>query len=348
MDANTACDKLLTGGANAELLAWKLVDTMLTNVQATPSANVNVGTGGGTAGACGVDAESGDAICSVHGLRAVPLGRLAVRGNPSRVVRVRFGLDDTVIAAQFADHNLLLYAVQSNAQLRRQMQRAVKRNRQLTSDDGVPPSPAIGRDEEERVGITCDSSERAATDSAEELTSTCYRALTLVQGACKLHSVAFMSSAASATRAGISSNTSAKRLRASETQLLIARQSNSLEVHACALCPGGTSDITGSVSAPGHRSEPRGLAISTDERYVVSASDGEAKIWSMHSRRCVSTLQCGYGLAVVFLSALKRVVVGTKVGTVCSRTIIIHGLRHSFAPLPVGEPARIQSSKRRR
>ena len=110
---------------------------------------------------------------------------------------------------------------------------------------------------------------------------------------------------------------------AKSCKLLIAHKSNALEVHSCTLTPGGggsstsggATEVIASVKSAGHRAEPRGLGMSVDERLVVSAGDGEAKVWSVRTQQCISTLGCGYALSCAFILASKYIVVGTKSGS---------------------------------
>ena len=48
---------------------------------------------------------------------------------------------------------------------------------------------------------------------------------------------------------------------------------------------------------------------------LLSAADGDAKVWSMRTQQCVRTLACGYGLSAVFVLASRFAVIGTKAGT---------------------------------
>jgi U3 small nucleolar RNA-associated protein 12 len=69
------------------------------------------------------------------------------------------------------------------------------------------------------------------------------------------------------------------------------------------------------VDMPGHRSDIRCLALSSDDRMLASASHGSLKIWNVRTQNCIRTLDCGYALCAVFLPGDKIVVLGTKEGT---------------------------------
>jgi len=70
-----------------------------------------------------------------------------------------------------------------------------------------------------------------------------------------------------------------------------------------------------SVDMPGHRSDIRCLALSSDDRMLASASQGALKIWNTKTRSCLRTLDCGYALCTTFLPGNKIVVLGTREGS---------------------------------
>lgn len=71
---------------------------------------------------------------------------------------------------------------------------------------------------------------------------------------------------------------------------------------------------TFSVDQPGHRTDIRSLALSSDDKMLASASSGSLKIWNVRTRTCIRTFECGYALCCAFLPGDKIVVVGTKGG----------------------------------
>ncbi|KAJ9669232.1 beta transducin [Coniosporium apollinis] len=71
---------------------------------------------------------------------------------------------------------------------------------------------------------------------------------------------------------------------------------------------------TFSVDLPGHRTDIRAIALSSDDRMVATASSGALKIWNVRTQSCLRTLECGYALCCSFLPGDKIVVVGTKSG----------------------------------
>ncbi|THX05824.1 WD40 repeat-like protein [Aureobasidium pullulans] len=68
------------------------------------------------------------------------------------------------------------------------------------------------------------------------------------------------------------------------------------------------------VDMPGHRTDIRALALSSDDRMLASASAGLLKIWNVKTQSCLRTLECGQSLCCTFLPGDKIVLVGTKTG----------------------------------
>ncbi|KAI5295032.1 hypothetical protein KEM52_002557 [Ascosphaera acerosa] len=68
------------------------------------------------------------------------------------------------------------------------------------------------------------------------------------------------------------------------------------------------------IEMPGHRTDVRSLALSSDDRMLSSASNGSLKVWNVRTQTCLRTLECGYALCSAFLPGDKIVVVGTKNG----------------------------------
>ena len=68
------------------------------------------------------------------------------------------------------------------------------------------------------------------------------------------------------------------------------------------------------VEGPGHRTDVRAIALSSDERMLATASNGSLKIWNVRSQSCFRSFECGYALCCSFLPGDRIVLVGTKDG----------------------------------
>jgi len=115
----------------------------------------------------------------------------------------------------------------------------------------------------------------------------------------------------------------AKKASSKTLQLLVATTNNQLELWSVITkSKGRTSksdeppDYTRplSVELPGHRTDVRSLALSSDDRMLASASNGALKIWNVRTQSCIRTLECAYALCATFLPGDKIVVIGNKNG----------------------------------
>ncbi|KAK4240676.1 WD40-repeat-containing domain protein [Achaetomium macrosporum] len=68
------------------------------------------------------------------------------------------------------------------------------------------------------------------------------------------------------------------------------------------------------IELPGHRTDIRSLAISSDDKMLATAANGSLKIWNIRTQTCIRTFECGYALCCAFLPGDKVVVLGTKEG----------------------------------
>lgn len=107
-------------------------------------------------------------------------------------------------------------------------------------------------------------------------------------------------------------------------QLLVATANNQLETYGITPAEKKKSQDQDepdysrilSIDIPGHRTDVRSLALSSDDRMVSSASNGSLKIWNVRTETCLRTLDCGYALCSAFLPGDKIVVVGNKNGEI--------------------------------
>ncbi|KAL4929272.1 snoRNA-binding rRNA-processing protein DIP2 [Aspergillus undulatus] len=104
-------------------------------------------------------------------------------------------------------------------------------------------------------------------------------------------------------------------------QLLAATTNNQLEAYSVATQNKKSKsddevDYSRSlaVDIPGHRTDIRSVALSSDDRMLATASNGSLKIWNVRTQNCLRTLECGYALCSAFLPGDKIVVVGNKDG----------------------------------
>ena len=68
------------------------------------------------------------------------------------------------------------------------------------------------------------------------------------------------------------------------------------------------------VELPGHRTDIRAIALSSDDTMLATASNGSLKIWNVQTQSCLRTLECGYALSCAFLPGDRTVVLGNNKG----------------------------------
>lgn len=109
--------------------------------------------------------------------------------------------------------------------------------------------------------------------------------------------------------------------KSSGLNLLAATTNNQLEAYSIVPANKKTADSEDpdytrilAVDIPGHRTDIRSIALSSDDRMLASASNGTLKIWNVRTESCLRTLECGYSLCSAFLPGDKIVVVGNKNG----------------------------------
>ena len=109
--------------------------------------------------------------------------------------------------------------------------------------------------------------------------------------------------------------------------VLCALSTNALEIYSVPAPPRSKAEkadpiepvLASALEAPGHRSDIRAVALSSDDNLLASACGaGQLKIWNVKTGRCIRTLPCGYALSVAWLPGDQHVLVGCKDGTLRS------------------------------
>ena len=106
-------------------------------------------------------------------------------------------------------------------------------------------------------------------------------------------------------------------------QLLVTTTNNQLEIYSISAKQNEKKTVSEgppdylrsfSVDMPGHRTDVRSLALSSDDRMLGSSCNGTLKIWNVRTQSCIRTLDCGYALCSAFLPGDRIVVVGNRNG----------------------------------
>jgi U3 small nucleolar RNA-associated protein 12 len=108
--------------------------------------------------------------------------------------------------------------------------------------------------------------------------------------------------------------------KAGNVQILASLNNNTIESYTVPINASKKSEQVeepsrlNSIDIPGHRSDIRALALSSDDELLVSASSNLLKIWNVKTRSCIRSIECGFALCSSFLPGNKHVLIGTKTG----------------------------------
>ncbi|KAK2738503.1 hypothetical protein FQN57_007018 [Myotisia sp. PD_48] len=210
------------------------------------------------------------------------------RNGKDRTIGIHFHPTLDYIALHGPEKSTEIWRIKGEEEIQKSLARKRKRRREKAREKGT--------EEDQDV----DMADSASTIPISEV----FVPHTIVRTGGKVRSVAWMGS---------------KGL-----QLLVATANNQLETYGITPADkkkhqqSDESDYMRnlSVEIPGHRTDVRSLALSSDDRMVSSASNGSLKIWNARTDTCLRTLDCGYALCSAFLPGDKIVVVGNKNGEI--------------------------------
>ncbi len=219
------------------------------------------------------------------------------RQGKDRTIGVHFHPKGTYIAAHGSDRSVDLWKIRSESEVQKTMARKRKRRKEKAL-------AGVGQDGKVN-GDFIDGKKDIEDLSSAHITDVIVPYV-IIRTTGKLRSMAWAS-----RRAGKS------------FRLLLATTNNQLELYDVTTKqkdrisksdepPDYTRSF--SVDTPGHRTDVRSLALSSDDRMLASACNGSLKIWNVRTQSCIRTLDCGYALCATFLPGDKIVVVGNRNG----------------------------------
>ena len=104
-------------------------------------------------------------------------------------------------------------------------------------------------------------------------------------------------------------------------ELLLSTQANTLETYSVFTATATSTNnvdnyaLDATLDSPGHRSDVRAVAISSDNKLIASAAQGSVKIWSSHAAACLRTFECAYPVCCAFAPGDRYLIVGTRSGS---------------------------------
>lgn len=208
------------------------------------------------------------------------------RQTNERVGRLRYSNDGMLLAVQAAGKTVELYRIRDQDEISKKVARRRRRAREKARKEGTDESLA-----------EADVPGPQGTDMLE--------LLTVVRAG---HKVAGFDFARNPTNE-------------KEVNLILALSNNTVTYYTVDVTDGvatGTAQTNklGSISLPGHRSDIRSVAISSDDSLIVSTSADSCKIWNSRRQECVRTVETGFALCAIFCPGDHHVVVGLKSGGV--------------------------------
>ena len=219
------------------------------------------------------------------------------RQGKDRTSEVSFHPRSGYVAAHGSDKAVEIWRVRTAIEVQKTLARKRKRRREKALAEGT--------EDGERIQESLDIEGKAGGISSAEISEVIVPYV-IVRTSGKVKSVDW---ASSQTRKSI--------------PLLVATTNNQLEVYSVSATREEKKlkkddipeyDRSYSVDMPGHRTDVRSLALSSDDRMLASASNGSLKVWNVKTQNCIRTLECGYALCSSFLPGDKIVVVGNRNG----------------------------------
>lgn len=97
-------------------------------------------------------------------------------------------------------------------------------------------------------------------------------------------------------------------------QLALSLASNS--VHVVNVLPDGESEVVRRVDSGSNRSDVRAVALSEEDRMLLSTGNGGTRIWNPLNGACLNSIETGYGLCCMFAPGGRFAVAGCKDGKI--------------------------------
>lgn len=292
---------LVTGTSDMDLHVWTLsldkLESIAANAEGGGSNSNNMN------GLVETESKKWEAITEYGSIQ---------RSSRDRVVSLKFHPSGSYLACLSADKQVEVFKTRTHAEIRKKMARRQKRNREkrkkekaVAAENSDEEGGADGHNSNDEDD---EGPEQPAITASDELTS-----FKLIRTSAKSASMDLNPAEADATALH----------RQGGMHVLISQNNNSLHMWSVPVPPPGKtvkqanlpdSSLMCSVEMLGHRTEPRALAMSSDNELVASAANRSLRVWNTNTGSCVRTLDCGTAICAAFLPGDQLIVVGTKEG----------------------------------
>ncbi|XXG49713.1 hypothetical protein AAC387_Pa02g3814 [Persea americana] len=208
------------------------------------------------------------------------------RQSKERVATVRFNKSGDLLACQVAGKVVEIFRILDEVESKRKAKRRIQRKKEKIS--------AKGKAEATEMGDT-DLAAREEVSIPDIVVSDVVKLVQVLRTSKKICSLSFCPV--------VQSN--------GGTSLALSLNNNVLEIYSV---EGSVATKKLLIDLPGHRSDVRSVALSSDNTLLLSTSHNAAKIWNPSTGTCLSTIDSGYGLCCSFVPNNRFAVIGTKSG----------------------------------
>ncbi|GAA5920365.1 hypothetical protein JCM1841_005590 [Sporobolomyces salmonicolor] len=268
---------LISGGGEGEVKCWKVDNEVLLR------------------GVVVADESNGGKL--KRAIRPLAALNLPNTSHTHNISQITFHPTLPVLAVHSGERAIDVFRLRTEEELKKKLARRRKREREKKEKGKGKGKGKVTEEEDEEEEVT-------ATPDGEIEWRDRLAVWSIVRTAGKVRSFSFAPETAKSK---------------GEVQILAALANNSLEVYN--LPPAGSSKAPAvepvkmyTLDLPGHRSDVRCLAVSSDDQLIASASHGALKLWNVKTTKCVRTMECGYAICCTFLPGDRHIVVGTKSG----------------------------------
>lgn len=251
------------------------------------------------------------------------LKRSAAAGT-HRASALEFSADGLLLAAASSGRLVELYRVLDGAAAQRRAKRRVKRAKEKAAKrkaalKGELESLADGDPQLEELEAELAEAERELAEGVHAVDTLQLQAAVTTKA--RVAGVAFAEPGGpwAPRKGGTGKGDSSKGV--ATQRLAVALSNNSVEiVHVSPPADKGDEgvELAHTLDAAGHRADVRAVALSADDRLLVTASSGLVKVWPTDAKSGApptATMSCGYALCTLVAPGGRFAVVGTKSGS---------------------------------
>jgi U3 small nucleolar RNA-associated protein 12 len=100
-----------------------------------------------------------------------------------------------------------------------------------------------------------------------------------------------------------------------QLEMVALLHDNSIEVHSITVTEKAVESQRKTwLTKAGHRTDIRTVCFSSDDSWILSASNNSLKVWNWSSLQCTHTMECGYAVSAMFIPGDRHALIGTKAG----------------------------------